>query len=145
MEPEHRDIMKRLAELRGSADEAVQAVDQWAGDMARVIDTPGDGEMLCLYGRALTMATILASLVNHSDLWVEDRIRHVLSLLDKAATTPAKINSDYRRNCKDRPRDFIDGLKVAYEGNATALAMVNKIAAEFQPAIDRGISASHVC
>ena len=138
-------IMKRLSELHVSAEMAGRAIDEWSELLRQAIADPGDGEILCLYGRVLTMGTILASLPTHQDVWTEDRTRNVLELLVRAAETAARIKSEYYRNCKDRPRDFVDGLRVAYEDDIEMLRVIDKVAAEYQSDIDRGVPIYRIC
>jgi len=135
MKPEK--ALRMIERLEDHPEEATLYVDQWAASLGRAVDKPDTGEALCGYGRLLTLAAILASLPSHQDLWTEQRIRRVLNLLVKAI--PAAEGTVYYWNCIDRPRDFVDGLMAAYEGNQAALAMIERIAQENRLAIEDGV------
>lgn len=132
----------KIQTLIDKPQEALAQVDAWADSLAAAIAAKR-AEELCLLGRQLTYAAILASLPTHSGLWNEDRIRRVLKLLVEAI--PASKGTDFHRNCVDRPRNFMDGLRVALCDNPEALRMLNRIAKEYQEAVDKGLPVLCAC
>lgn len=133
----HNGIKNRLEIVKDDPLAAEDLTDEWIGELEDAIKTPGTGLALCRYGRALVSATILGCAPNHKGLWNEQRVRRAFEALVKAIA--ASQHTDFYANCRDRPRDFLDGLRAAYWSEEEKRRLIEQIESANEDVLRRAI------